>query len=155
RGLVKSDIYRELLPALNSGRVELLDVPRLVSQLTGLERRTSRGGRDSIDHAPGGHDDLANATGSPSPGRPSRRLGLQLMAGPPAGDSRRASMRRSAPARGYGRRDTREAVDRSRARGRSGSGPGSSPTRRTRAGRSPPREGGYRARAARAASGSE
>ena len=24
-------------------------------------RRTARGGRDSIDHAPGGHDDLANA----------------------------------------------------------------------------------------------
>src|SRR5262249_52006094 len=55
--LAKSDIYRELLPALNRGRVELLDVPRLVSQLVGLERRTSRGGRDSIDHAPGGHDD--------------------------------------------------------------------------------------------------
>ena len=27
----------------------------------GLERRTARGGRDSIDHTPGGHDDLANA----------------------------------------------------------------------------------------------
>jgi hypothetical protein len=26
-----------------------------------LERRTSRSGKDSIDHAPGGHDDLANA----------------------------------------------------------------------------------------------
>jgi hypothetical protein len=26
-----------------------------------LERRTSRGGKDSIDHPPGGHDDLANA----------------------------------------------------------------------------------------------
>jgi hypothetical protein len=26
-----------------------------------LERRTSRGGRDSVDHAPGSHDDLANA----------------------------------------------------------------------------------------------
>ena len=26
-----------------------------------LERRTSRGGRDSIDHAPGAHDDLPNA----------------------------------------------------------------------------------------------
>jgi hypothetical protein len=39
----------------------LLDHPRLVTQLCGLERRTARGGRDSIDHAPGGHDDLANA----------------------------------------------------------------------------------------------
>jgi hypothetical protein len=34
---------------------------RLVTQLCGLERRTARGGRDSIDHAPGEHDDLANA----------------------------------------------------------------------------------------------
>jgi hypothetical protein len=38
-----------------------LDVPRLHAQLVGLERRTARGGRDSIDHAPGAHDDLANA----------------------------------------------------------------------------------------------
>ena len=57
----KSDLYRDLLPQLNSGRVELLDLPRLVAQLCGLERRTARGGRDSIDHAPGAHDDLANA----------------------------------------------------------------------------------------------
>jgi hypothetical protein len=49
----KSDIYRDLLPALNSGRVELLDHARLMAQLCGLERRTARGGRDSIDHAPG------------------------------------------------------------------------------------------------------
>jgi hypothetical protein len=42
--------------------VELLDVPALVNQLVGLERRTARGtGRDSVDHAPGGRDDLANA----------------------------------------------------------------------------------------------
>ena len=26
-----------------------------------LERRTSRSGKDSIDHGPGGHDDLTNA----------------------------------------------------------------------------------------------
>ena len=39
----------------------MLDYPRLVTQLCGLERRTARGGRDSIDHAPGAHDDLANA----------------------------------------------------------------------------------------------
>jgi hypothetical protein len=57
----KSDIYRDTLPLLNSGKVELLDVPRLASQFCGLERRTSRGGRDSIDHSPGLHDDLANA----------------------------------------------------------------------------------------------
>lgn len=57
----KSEIYRDLLPLLNSGQVELLDHPRLIAQLAGLERRTSRGGRDSIDHAPGAHDDVANA----------------------------------------------------------------------------------------------
>jgi hypothetical protein len=57
----KSEIYRELLPLLNSRRVELLDLPRLHAQLTGLERRTARGGRDSVDHAPGGHDDIVNA----------------------------------------------------------------------------------------------
>jgi hypothetical protein len=57
----KSDLYRDLLPALNAGRVELLDHPRLVAQLCGLERRTVRGGRDSIDHMPNAHDDLANA----------------------------------------------------------------------------------------------
>jgi len=57
----KSVIYGNVLPLLNSGRVELLDHPRLQTQLLALERRTARGGRDTIDHAPGGHDDLANA----------------------------------------------------------------------------------------------
>jgi hypothetical protein len=57
----KSDLYQDLLPLLNARRIELLDHPRLSAQLCGLERRTARSGRDSIDHAPGGHDDLANA----------------------------------------------------------------------------------------------
>src|SRR5262249_32943467 len=57
----KSELYRELLPLVNSRRVELLDHPRLISQLLGLERRTARGGKDSIDHAPNAHDDLVNA----------------------------------------------------------------------------------------------
>jgi hypothetical protein len=57
----KSDLYRDLLPLVNSAGIELLDVPRLAAQLCGLERRTSRAGKDSIDHAPGGHDDLANS----------------------------------------------------------------------------------------------
>jgi len=57
----KSDLYLELLPLLNSTRVEVLDHPRLLAQLGALERRTARGGRDSVDHAPGSHDDLANA----------------------------------------------------------------------------------------------
>src|SRR5207245_7560644 len=55
-------IYGSFLPLLNSpGRVELLDDPRLVSQLLSLERRTARGGRDSVDHSVGGRDDCANA----------------------------------------------------------------------------------------------
>ena len=57
----KSDLYRDLLPLLNSGRIELLDNPRLVTQLCQLERRSARSGRDSIDHPPGAHDDVANA----------------------------------------------------------------------------------------------
>jgi hypothetical protein len=57
----KSAIYVELLPLLNSGRIELLDHPRLISQLCSLERRVERGGRDSIDHQKNGHDDLINS----------------------------------------------------------------------------------------------
>jgi hypothetical protein len=58
---VKSDIYRDCLPLLNSRKCQLLDIRRLILQLHGLERRTARGGKDSIDHGPGQHDDLANA----------------------------------------------------------------------------------------------
>jgi hypothetical protein len=58
---VKSIIYSDFLPLVNSRRVDLLDHPRLVAQLSALERRTARGGRDSIDHPPGAHDDVANA----------------------------------------------------------------------------------------------
>jgi hypothetical protein len=57
----KSDLYRDLLPLVNARRIELLDEPKLAAQLSGLERRTTRAGRDSIDHAPNGHDDLCNA----------------------------------------------------------------------------------------------
>ena len=57
----KSDLYLNLLPLINSGRLELLDHPVLINQLVNLERRTSRGGRDSIDHAPGARDDVINA----------------------------------------------------------------------------------------------
>jgi hypothetical protein len=60
----KSELYQDLLMAINSRRVRLLDCPRLVQQLVGLERRTARSGKDSIDHAPGGHDDVCNAVAS-------------------------------------------------------------------------------------------
>ncbi len=57
----KSGIYKEVLPLINSGLVSLLDLSCLRAQLASLERRVARGGRDSIDHAPGAHDDVANA----------------------------------------------------------------------------------------------
>ena len=57
----KSEIYLEALPLINGGRVDLLDGDRLVAQICGLERRVTRGGRDSVDHPARGFDDLANA----------------------------------------------------------------------------------------------
>jgi hypothetical protein len=57
----KSDLFRDLLPLLNSGRITLPKNDRLIAQIVGLERRVSRAGKDSIDHAPAGRDDLANA----------------------------------------------------------------------------------------------
>ena len=57
----KSAIYGAVLPAINSRRVDLLDSRVLKVQLLGLERRTARSGKDSIDHAPGARDDVANA----------------------------------------------------------------------------------------------
>lgn len=59
--LTKSQLYQQMLPALNGQRALLLDSSRLQAQLTSLERRTARGGRDSIDHPPNGKDDVANA----------------------------------------------------------------------------------------------
>lgn len=59
--LTKSDLYLALLPLVNAATCELLDLPVLHRQLVGLERRTARGGKDSIDHARNGRDDVANA----------------------------------------------------------------------------------------------
>jgi hypothetical protein len=57
----KSEIYRELLPLLNSKRIELLDERRLLGQLLALEKRTGWAGKDLIGHPPGGRDDCINA----------------------------------------------------------------------------------------------
>lgn len=59
--LDRSGLYIETLAAMNSGRVELPPCDVLTRQFIGLERRTSRSGRDQIDHAPGANDDRANA----------------------------------------------------------------------------------------------
>lgn len=58
---VKSQIYLEFLPLCTQGRVELPDQRALLVELASLERRTARGGKDSVDHGRMGHDDLANA----------------------------------------------------------------------------------------------
>jgi hypothetical protein len=57
----KSDLYRDLLPLLNSGRIVLPKSDRLVNQIVGLERHVARSGKDSIDHSKGMRDDLCNA----------------------------------------------------------------------------------------------
>ena len=61
RELVEDLSYSDVRTLLNSGNVELLDIPRLTHQLQNLERRTSRAGKESVDHGPGGYDDLANS----------------------------------------------------------------------------------------------
>jgi len=58
----KSAIYSAALALSAAGRVDLLDVPLLETELRLLERRPRPGGRgDSIDHPPRAHDDAANA----------------------------------------------------------------------------------------------
>ena len=44
----KSELYTDLLPLINSTRIELLDHPKMISQLCSLERRTARGGKDRL-----------------------------------------------------------------------------------------------------------
>ncbi len=60
-GRTKAELYLDLLPMVNSRAVDLLDDPRLISQLANLERTAQPSGRDKIDHPRGGHDDIANA----------------------------------------------------------------------------------------------
>ncbi|MBA7611056.1 hypothetical protein ES703_18272 [subsurface metagenome] len=59
--LSASEIYMAFLPLVANGSCELLDNKRLKAQLAGLERKTRSGGKDSISHYPGGHDDVSNA----------------------------------------------------------------------------------------------
>jgi hypothetical protein len=57
----KSQIYLECLPLFTRGLVRLPDHAKLLRELRLLERQTHRGGKDSVDHPRGGHDDYANA----------------------------------------------------------------------------------------------
>ena len=58
----KSELYLDLLPLINSARIELLDHDRCINQLCSLERKTSRfGAKDVVDHPPNSFDDVINA----------------------------------------------------------------------------------------------
>jgi hypothetical protein len=57
----KSELFRDLLPLLNSRKVMLPRNDRLVHQIISLERRVAAGGRETITHPDRGRDDVANA----------------------------------------------------------------------------------------------
>jgi hypothetical protein len=57
----RSELYLEILPHFSRGAIELLDITALRTQLLLLERKTRSGGRDSVDHPRGAHDDIANS----------------------------------------------------------------------------------------------
>jgi hypothetical protein len=75
----RSGLYLELLAAVNSGRVQLPPCAMVKRQLAALERRTSRSGRDIIDHPPGGHDDRANAVAGVIATMPKRYGAVRLV----------------------------------------------------------------------------
>jgi hypothetical protein len=59
---VKSELYVDLLPLLNSARISLPRNDRLVAQIVSLERTVTRGsGKENIDHPRDMHDDAATA----------------------------------------------------------------------------------------------
>lgn len=58
--LPKSGLYLEGLSKFMQNQVNLPNVQQLVRELRLLERRTSRSGRDTVDHGTGGSDDHAN-----------------------------------------------------------------------------------------------
>jgi len=59
--LTASELFAELLPAINQGSIELLDDRKQTAQLIALERKTGKSGKDSFGHPPGGHDDRVAA----------------------------------------------------------------------------------------------
>ena len=56
----KSELYLALVPRINSQTIELPEVPEMLRELRGLERRRGSSGKDRVDHVKGAHDDLAN-----------------------------------------------------------------------------------------------
>jgi hypothetical protein len=102
----RSALYLEALPLFTAGKARILDVKRLITQFSSLERRTSPVGKDRVDHGPGGHDDLCNAA-----------AGALVMAASGAGAAidwgAALAQCRSGAYRGYGRfRSQEPAADR-------------------------------------------
>jgi hypothetical protein len=60
-GRTSSEVFLETLPRVNAGTVVLLDLPELLTELRGLERRRGASGQDRVSHRPGAHDDRAVA----------------------------------------------------------------------------------------------
>ena len=56
-----SQLAIEALPSFARGSISIPDHQVLIRELKALERRTSRSGRDSVQHPPGGHDDHCSA----------------------------------------------------------------------------------------------
>ena len=56
-----SEIYVESLPLWARNAVSIPKHPKLIRELRLLERRTSRIGRDAVDHGRNGSDDYANS----------------------------------------------------------------------------------------------
>jgi hypothetical protein len=59
--MAKSQLYLESLPLFMRGAVSIPDHPKLIRELRLLERRTSRIGKDVVDHGRNGSDDFANS----------------------------------------------------------------------------------------------
>jgi hypothetical protein len=59
--LPKSALYLEALPHFTRGLVRIPNHPQLTRELRLLERRTSRSGKDTVDHGRNGSDDYANS----------------------------------------------------------------------------------------------
>lgn len=58
--IAKSGLYLEGLPVFMRGGISIPQEPTLIRELRLLERRTTRSGRDSVDHGQAGSDDFAN-----------------------------------------------------------------------------------------------
>jgi len=57
----RSDLYLTLESYINTNRIQYPADKRLIRELSNLERRRGRRGRDIIDHPPRGSDDYANS----------------------------------------------------------------------------------------------